>query len=393
MLESFFPNQPSRVPATATHGVVRSRWSTVLLLAALGLGCGCGSDSDDKDSADDKEGVSEPASGSTTARDGGGRSPADPVMADKPANDTPGNTNAVCESANVEPCMGPFVTTFGGKVELGKYGAKMDYNLGAAFKNQLSIGDNNTICAGFAAIFGQEQAQTDRLLDTRDLDLSLYTVYRPAKWVDGEKYPIVTWGNGTCAQPEGYGALLRYVASHGFVVVAANSRYASTDNVQRHGLDFMFAANADPASPYYGRLDTDKVAAMGHSQGGMATVSAAMDERVKTAILFNGGSNASKPYLTISGDRDIGGLTADTLKAEVDAAPRAAYLFFHMIPGMGNADGHLTLMTQPERVTGPTVAWLKYILSDDAESKEWFVGASCKLCGHEAEYEYGQKGL
>jgi pimeloyl-ACP methyl ester carboxylesterase len=269
----------------------------------------------------------------------------------------------------------------------------MEYNVGAAFKNAVSPLDNNTLCAGFAGIFGQDAAQTSQLLDLRDLDLSLFTVYRPAKWVDGEKYPVVTWGNGTCAQPEGYGALLRYVASQGFVVVAPNSRYAGNDNTQRHGIDFMTAANADPASPYYQRLDLTKIAAMGHSQGGQATVGAATDERVKTAILFNGGMNASKPYLTISGDRDIGGGTAEAKKTEVAGAPKAAFLFYHMIPGMGAADGHLTLMVQPDRVTGPTVAWLKFMLNDDAESKAWFVGADCKLCNKAAEFEYGQNGL
>jgi hypothetical protein len=46
-----------------------------------------------------------------------------------------------------------------------------------------------------------------------------------------------------------------------------------------------------------------------------------------------------------------------------------------------------------ERVTGPTVAWLDFMLDDDAEGKNWFVGSSCTLCGHDAEYEFGQNGL
>jgi hypothetical protein len=77
----------------------------------------------------------------------------------------------------------------------------------------------------------------------------------------------------------------------------------------------------------------------------------------------------------------------------VDAAPKAAFLFYHMIPGNGTLDGHLTLMLQPERVTEPTVAWLDYMLDDDAKSRDWFAGPSCTLCGHDAEYEFGQHGL
>jgi pimeloyl-ACP methyl ester carboxylesterase len=158
-------------------------------------------------------------------------------------------------------------------------------------------------------------------------------------------------------------------------------------------LDFAFKSNDDPASPYYHKLDTTKVAAMGHSQGGSATVTVASDARVKTVILFNGGSSPSKPYLTISGDRDIGSRTAGDLKTEVNRATKAAFLFYHMVPGSGSSDGHLTLMIQPERVIMPTVAWLRYLLNDDAASKDYFVGTTCKLCGHDAEYEFGQKGL
>ena len=30
---------------------------------------------------------------------------------------------------------------------------------------------------------------------------------------------------------------------------------------------------------------------------------------------------------------------------------------------------------------------------DDAESKTWFSGPTCKLCGHDAEYEFAAKGI
>lgn len=64
-------------------------------------------------------------------------------------------------------------------------------------------------------------------------------------------------------------------------------------------------------------------------------------------------------------------------------APQAAYMFFHMIPMSGSFDGHLTLMLQPERLTGATVGWFKYML----------LGDSCGLCNQDADFEYGQHGL
>jgi hypothetical protein len=68
-------------------------------------------------------------------------------------------------------------------------------------------------------------------------------------------------------------------------------------------------------------------------------------------------------------------------------------VFYHMIPGNGAADGHLTLIVGPERVVGPVTAWFRYQLNADPASRDWFVGATCKLCGREAEFEFLAKGL
>jgi hypothetical protein len=68
-------------------------------------------------------------------------------------------------------------------------------------------------------------------------------------------------------------------------------------------------------------------------------------------------------------------------------------MYFHKVAGMGSLRGHLTLMTEPLRVTEPTAAWFKYTLSNDAESAKYFVGADCKLCNMPEEFDFGQKGL
>lgn len=297
-----------------------------------------------------------------------------------------------CESGSARAC-GIFVTSSGSEIVLGPYGAAMDVNVGKGFENRVSLLDTDSACASFAAQFGGDRADGDALSDSTGLDLSLYTIYRPARWKEGERYPIVSWGNGTCAKPEGYGALLRYVASHGYIVVAANSRYVGSGTPQKRAIDFAVAAHSDAKSPYYQRVDASRVAAMGHSQGGQATITASGDPRIKTVIVFNGGASAEKPFLAISGDRDIGDPTAAQLEAAIADESKAAFLFFHKVPGRGNADGHLTLMTQPERVTGATVAWLAYLLSGDPASAQWFVGPNCKLCGQEDDFEYGQQGL
>lgn len=282
------------------------------------------------------------------------------------------------------------------KIQLGPYGAVMEHNQGKGYEVPLASGDNDggASCRQVVASFGEDPMESAPLLETDGIDFKLFTIYRPAQWKEGEKVPIITWGNGTCAKTEGYGTLLRYVASHGFFVVAANSRWVGGNGAMTKGLDFAFAAAKDPNSPYYNKLDTEKVGAMGHSQGGMATITAARDARVKSVIIWNGGSTAAKTFLAVSGDKDIGNPTVMGMKGALTGNPPGAFLFFHKTVGQGSVPGHLTLMKEPWRVIEPTVAWWKYQFLGDAASKAFFVGTDCTLCNKMTdEYEYGQNGL
>lgn len=279
------------------------------------------------------------------------------------------------------------------EVKFGPYGATMDKNVGQEFA--LPENSQESSCDLVASSFGEPAEVTEEVSDLQDVDLTLYTVYRPACTKEGEKYPILTWGNGTCGQPEGYAALLRYIASHGYYVFAANSRWVGTNNAMIKALDFAFAANEDSKSKYYQKLDTTKVGAMGHSQGGQATVAAARDSRVKVAIIFNAAPPAEKPYMVFSGDRDIGGAPASSLESAVNSgAQPGAWLYYHKIPETGGTvTGHLTLMMQPDRVVEAATGWWNYMLKGDKKARDLFVGSGCGLCGKDADFEYGQKGL
>ncbi|HVU00093.1 MAG TPA: hypothetical protein VHE30_00020, partial [Polyangiaceae bacterium] len=305
---------------------------------------------------------------------------------------------------NTDNCA-DVTTPSGGHVQLGDLGATMDVNVGQGFEN--TDPNDNATCPAFVGIFGEPAAISQQLLDTGPqpctatvpntgncLDFKLYTVYRPAKWPEG-KIPVLSWGNGTCAQPEGYGSLLRYVASQGFFVVAANSRETGSGAEIKHAIDFAAAANQDPASPYYGHLDLSKVGVMGHSQGSQGAGAAAADSRVQSVILFNLGDTNAKPYLAISGDLDITGYSAQAMATAVNGQPKAAYLYYHNPAGQptDGLRGHLVLMLSPERVTEATVGWWRMMLQGDATSRNLFVGQSCGLCGHDADYNFGQHGL
>ena len=296
-----------------------------------------------------------------------------------------------CKDFDPGPCAsfipgGPYGAP---EIELGPYGASLDFNVGKEFAYPIADGDaDNDFTCGVLSSGQTSQVQ-------QSVDYTLYSVYRPGQFNEGEKLPLIVWGDGTCAWPEAYGPLLRYVASHGFVVVAPNSRWVGDGSQMKKALDFMFAANDDQNSPYYQKLDTTKVGAMGHSQGGSGTIAVASDARVKAVIIWNGGTSASKPFLAITGDGDILDASPASLRQDIDAASvsPAAFLYYHMILQMSDVPGHLTLVTEPHRVVEPTVAWWKYILNDDAASKEYFAGTDCKLCNRMAEFEFGQKGL
>jgi hypothetical protein len=301
-----------------------------------------------------------------------------------------------------QPC-GSFITPFpvpgGTKIQLGPYGARMDVNVGAGFENPDPA--DTASCAGFAAIFGEDPMLTNQLLNVGPqpcsasgmagncLNMRLYSVYYPATWPEGP-IPVLAWGNGTCAQPEGYGALLRYIASYGFVVFAPNSRQAGTGATLRKALDFAAAANAN--GPYAGHLDMSKVGVMGHSQGSGAANGAASDSRVKAVILYNGGTSNAKPFLAVSGVMDIGGLTQASMASAVNAATKGAYLWYLNPVGQGSLKGHLTLMLSPQRLTDQSVSFWQMTLNNDAAARAKFVGANCAFCG-KTDYTFGQKGF
>jgi len=306
-------------------------------------------------------------------------------------------------SANpIRGACGDLTTVLGTHIQLGPLGAQMDDNVGVGFENPDPA--DSASCVGFASIFGEDPKQTQQLLDVGTqpcsatngtgscLNFKLYSTYHPANW-PAEKIPVISWGNGTCAQPEGYGPLLRYVASYGFFIVAANSRQVGSGAPIIKGLDFAAAANADPQSPYYNKLDMTKVGVMGHSQGSSGAGIAAADSRVKGVILWNGGQSNAKPFLAVSGDLDIGGATAASMQSAVNSAAKGAFIYYHNPVGMGSLKGHLVLMLSPERVIEPGVGFWQMLLNNDATAKNLFVGTSCGLCNHTADYNYGQKGF
>jgi predicted dienelactone hydrolase len=98
---------------------------------------------------------------------------------------------------------------------------------------------------------------------------SAYTLFYPQELApDGALNPILSWGNGAATNPSLYPNLLPHLASHGFVIIAANSSYVTGADIVS-GIDWLIEQNQTPASPFYQKLDQDKVAAFGYSLGAL----------------------------------------------------------------------------------------------------------------------------
>lgn len=104
------------------------------------------------------------------------------------------------------------------------------------------------------------------------------------------KHPIVLWGNGTGAvRPGAYAYWLSHLASWGFVVIRTDDATAGSGQTLLASLDYLVARDADPASIFHGKLDTAKVGAVGHSQGGAGALNAMTKSNgaIRTAVTFH----------------------------------------------------------------------------------------------------------
>jgi hypothetical protein len=99
------------------------------------------------------------------------------------------------------------------------------------------------------------------------------------------KSPIITWGNGTDANPDQYVTVLSHFASYGFTVVASTLANTGSGVEIDEAAHYLVAQDAQRGSVYFGHLNVHEVAAVGHSQGATGVVRAAVaDPKLITAV-------------------------------------------------------------------------------------------------------------
>jgi pimeloyl-ACP methyl ester carboxylesterase len=222
---------------------------------------------------------------------------------------------------------------------------------------------------------------------------SAHTYYSPSSLGSQgcARHPVIIWGNGTITAPSWYDGLLRHMASHGFIVAAANTSNAGTGQEMLQGIDNLRNFNGQSGNRFYQKVDLEHIGSTGHSQGGSGAVRAAADQRVDTTFPVEAGFFAGSvftyrvPTLFLAGQNDS---LRTGIRAQYDATRNvpAAYAELagasHLTP-LGNGGGFRAAVT----------AWARWQLMGDTGARNQFVGASCGLCNSSAWSVYEANAL
>lgn len=227
-----------------------------------------------------------------------------------------------------------------------------------------------------------------------------FNVYRPSNLdSSGFCHPILVWANGHGDNPEQhppecivdpatntwcgtYPGLINQLVSHGFVVIASLSTTTSRGEPLPTiaGLNWLLEQAEDSNSPYFHHLDTARIGALGHSEGGASTCIAAADPRI-SAIATVSGTRAFTglhgPALLICGGQDTT-VTCDSVANTFATVADQPAMFMNNL-----AADHGSWLGQ-NGSKGPDffalTAWFRIHLMDDQANRQFFFGPTCALC-------------
>lgn len=261
-------------------------------------------------------------------------------------------------------------------------------------------------------------------------------VYPTDLGADGYKHPIVIWGNGADTSPlENYEGLLTHLASWGYVVVAPNQRNVGVTHGVAAG-QWAVAQDSDPQSAFFGKLNTGKVAAVGHSRGtgfaqniwqespGLLTTAVAFSapDRIwwegtiweqALCVLMNICPTPAEPdwgqiesMFWIAGTDErlcmtmwgVFKLCADQFGFPLSfATEEEQKYFFDQVSGEAAraalVDGDHNTTVAASSSWGYATAWLKYRLEDDQFARQAFAGSSPEINADAAWTWQEQKNL
>ena len=242
--------------------------------------------------------------------------------------------------------------------------------------------------------------------------LEAHTVFCPqdlSKFNAENPLPVLVWGNGACANsPFEHAKFLSEIASYGYIVMATgyipmtDEWYRgpmSKSEQQIESIDWVYAQNADPKSPYYQKIDVKHLCLSGMSCGGLQTLQNCADKRVSALMICNSGL-----FNQQNANQAVGGMPMPPkeklneihtpiiyiLGGESDIAYQNGMDDFHRISHVpafaANLPvGHGGTYSQPHGGEFAIVAraWLDWQLKNDAEAAKQFTGETPTLAKRE----------
>lgn len=236
-----------------------------------------------------------------------------------------------------------------------------------------------------------------------------YTVYYPQT---GGNYPLVVMVNGSGTPASRYEAVLRHLASWGFVVIGDENGTAWSGASSSKALDFALAQNTDQSSVLFGKINRQKIGTAGHSQGGVGVVNLATNQPNSQLIRSVYGISTTKLGLArlLKWDYDVskirvpyfmtaGGHESDAGDGKDYNKGIAPIMSLHenyakvsapaILAQRKNVD-HGSMLWQ---ANGYMVAWFLYTLNGDNQAKQVFVGQNAEIKNNANWQNVQSKGL
>jgi len=291
-----------------------------------------------------------------------------------------------------------------------------------------------------SCMWGQEGNGPFPAVMEQDPGLPTHTIYRPKDLaaLHGQKLPIIAWGEGGCSNNGAfYKNFLGEIASYGFLAIATGppqaprpagnpgdqpgagrgagrgagnpGRGPATKSSQLiDAINWADAENARRNSRFYHRIDTSKVAVMGHSCGGIQALAVAADLRIKLVVNWSGGLFVTPP-------NGAAGLTEDVPKEQLQKLHTPVFYisgdstdiaFANSNDDFGRITkvpafraykdgvGHGGTYTQPNGgdFGKVAVALLDWQFKGDKDAARMFLGANCGLC-QDPKWHVEKKGF
>ncbi len=242
--------------------------------------------------------------------------------------------------------------------------------------------------------------------------LEAHTVFVPqdlSAFSKKNPLPVLVWGNGACTNsPWEHFKFLNEIASHGYLVLSTGyipieekpyQGPMSTTEQQIESIDWAIHENADPASPYYNKIDVRNICLSGMSCGGLQSLYNCADPRITSLMICNSGlfktSNRSQakggmPMPEKAKLKEIHTPVIYILGGKEDIAYENGMDDFHLIDHVPACAanypvGHGGTYRQPHggEFSVVALAWLDWQLKGSKQAAKMFTGRNCLLSRRE----------